>query len=484
MDVTEQEQLTEELQRREAYLAEAQRLSHTGSFGWKPDTGEIIWSAETHRIFEYDRAVRPTIDLVAQRVHPEDRAVFQSAIERAFEGASDFQHTYRLLLPDGRVRHVHALAHALQDASGNREFVGAVTDITERKTAEEALRASEAYLAEAQRLSHTGSWAWSPDTDVRYWSEECYRVLGFDPRDGLPEMEELIQRMHPDDRPAFRESVERARHIKLDEAVYYRIVHPGGAVRDVHSIGHPVFSPCGDLIEYTGTVIDITDRKRAEEERINERTRIARELHDTLLQSFHASLLGFTTASALLPERPFEARQILDRTLDQAAKAINEGREAIQGLRSPPVGTNDLALAVKALGEELAAEESNQNSTILQVEVEGTPRNLHSNLGDEIYRIIAEAMRNAFKHAQARRIEVRIRHDERELRVRVRDDGTGIEPKFLSEGGRPGHFGLLGMRERAKLLGGNLAVWSEFDSGTEVELSIPASIAYKPAVSG
>src|SRR6266581_2750140 len=264
--VTEHELLTQELGRHESYLAEAQRLSHTGSFGWKPDTGEIIWSAETYRIFEYDRAVTPTIDLVAQRVHPEDRADVQSVIERASRGASDFEHAYRLLLPDGRVKHVHALAHVTQDASGNREFVGAVTDITDQRQAEESLRESESYLAEAQKLSHTGSWAWSPDTDVRYWSEECYRVLGFDPLDGLPRMEELIQRIHPDDQPAFRESARRAKHTKLDEEVDYRIVHPGGAVRDIHSIGHPVFSPCGDLIEFTGTVIDVTERKRAEEE--------------------------------------------------------------------------------------------------------------------------------------------------------------------------------------------------------------------------
>jgi PAS domain S-box-containing protein len=266
MDVTENELLAQELRRREAYLTKAQRLSHTGSFGWKPDTGEIVWSDETYRIFEYDPAEKPTVSMLLQRTHPRDRALVQQVIENVSESGTDFEHEYRLLLPDGRVKHVHAIAHALQDASGNREFVGAVTDITERKTAEEALRSSEAYLAEAQRLSHTGSWAWSPDTDVRYWSEECYRVLGFDPRDGSPRMEELIQRIHPDDQAAFRESAERANHSKLDEEVDYRIVHPGGAVRNIHSIGHPVFSASGDLVQYTGTVIDVTECKRAEEE--------------------------------------------------------------------------------------------------------------------------------------------------------------------------------------------------------------------------
>src|SRR6266550_16414 len=179
---TQHELLTQELGRSESYLAEAQRLSHTGSFGWKPDSGELIWSDETYRIFEYDRAVTPTIDLVVQRVHPEDRAYVQSVIERASRGAPDFEHAYRLLLPDGTVKHVHALAHATQDASGNREFVGAVTDITDQREAEESLRESEAYLAEAQRLSQTGSWAWSRTDGIRYWSEECYRILGFDPR--------------------------------------------------------------------------------------------------------------------------------------------------------------------------------------------------------------------------------------------------------------------------------------------------------------
>jgi PAS domain S-box-containing protein len=140
IDVTEHELLTQELRRREAYLTEAQRLSHTGSFGWKPDTGEIVWSDETYRIFEYDRSVKPTIDSVVQRVHPQDRADFQKVIDGASRGATDFEHSYRLLLPDGRVKHVHAIAHAVQNASGDREFVGAVSDITERKTTEDKIR--------------------------------------------------------------------------------------------------------------------------------------------------------------------------------------------------------------------------------------------------------------------------------------------------------------------------------------------------------
>jgi ligand-binding sensor domain-containing protein/signal transduction histidine kinase len=212
--------------------------------------------------------------------------------------------------------------------------------------------------------------------------------------------------------------------------------------------------------------------------RVGERTTIARELHDTLLQSFHGLLLRFQIVSELLPKHPEEAKAQLDQSIDRAARAITEGRDAVQGLRESTVQSNDLAQAVNTLGEELAAAPGNQGSPAFRVTVEGEPRDLHPILRDEIYRISAEGLRNAFRHAHARQIEVEIRYDDQTFRLRVRDDGKGMDPSVISGQGRKGHYGLPGIRERAKLIGGKLEIWSESDAGTEVELRIPAATAY------
>ena len=214
------------------------------------------------------------------------------------------------------------------------------------------------------------------------------------------------------------------------------------------------------------------------DERVNERTRIARDLHDTLLQSFQGLLLSFQTVYDLLPTRPAEAKETLGNAINEAADAIMEGRDAIQGLRVSTVETNELALAIGVIREELATDEANRSSAAFRVEVEGTPRNLNPILRNEVYRIAGEALRNAFRHAQAKQIEVEIHYDDRQFRLSVRDDGRGIAPEMLAGDGFTGHYGLHGMRERAKVAGGKLAVWSALDSGTEVELTIPASIAY------
>ena len=216
------------------------------------------------------------------------------------------------------------------------------------------------------------------------------------------------------------------------------------------------------------------------EARVSERLRIARDLHDTLLQSFQGLLLKFHALSYKLGPHP-EVRQEFEAVIEQARQAIIEGRDAVQGLRASTLPGNDLARAIITFGEELAAARGDQGGAELHVQVEGASRDLASLVHDDVYRIACEAVRNACKHAGARRIEVEIHYDERQLRLRIRDDGKGIDRDVLREGARAGHYGLPGMHERARAIGGKLTVWSEVNSGTEIELTIPAGIAYAKA---
>jgi signal transduction histidine kinase len=213
------------------------------------------------------------------------------------------------------------------------------------------------------------------------------------------------------------------------------------------------------------------------QERVNERTRIARDLHDTLLQSFHGLLFRFQAVSNRMPAGA--TKQQLDDVIDQTAQAITEGRDAVQNLRASTTVTNDLAEALGVLADELkTADRADAGSRpIVDIAVEGASRELHPVVRDDVYRIVGEALRNAYRHASARHIEVRIRYDDAQLQVRVRDDGCGIDPE-ARDAGRPGHFGLPGMRERAELIGGRLDVWSEATLGTEIELTIRAAAAY------
>jgi PAS domain S-box-containing protein len=252
--------------RSEAYFAEAQRLSHTGSFGWQPSTGEIIWSEETFRIFQYDPSTTPTVELLLQRVHPEDAAFVEQTIERAAQDGKDFDHEYRLVMRNGSVKYVHVVAHALGDRSDGIEFVGAVMDVTAVRRTEEALRRSESYLAEAQKLTHTGSGAWRvAGRDALYLSEEWYRIYGFDPEDGLSAWEKRLQRMHPEDRGPWREITDRAIREKSDYEGEHRILLPDGTVKYTHTVGHPVLSASGDVEQFVCTMMDITERKQSEE---------------------------------------------------------------------------------------------------------------------------------------------------------------------------------------------------------------------------
>jgi ligand-binding sensor domain-containing protein/signal transduction histidine kinase len=220
------------------------------------------------------------------------------------------------------------------------------------------------------------------------------------------------------------------------------------------------------------------------EERVSERTRIARDLHDSLLQGFQGLMFRLQAVRQLLPERPGDAAKFLDSAMQVGDQAIGEGRDAVENLRSSIFEEGDLATALGALGAELAIGTEPQATPEYRVMIEGKPRELSPDVRDDIYRIAREAVRNAYQHANARHIETEVTFGDTDLRVRVRDDGIGVDSTILAQGQRPGHWGLPVMRERAESIGGRLKVWSERNAGTEVELRASATIAYtEPPIS-
>lgn len=214
------------------------------------------------------------------------------------------------------------------------------------------------------------------------------------------------------------------------------------------------------------------------EARLAERTRIARELHDSVLQGFQGLMFRLQAVRDLLPERPADAAQELDSALDRGDQVIAEGRSTVEDLRDSSLRDNDIVQALTTLGQELESSKNGTASADLRVMVEGRPRELDPVLRDEVYRIAREALRNAFQHARARSIEAQVTYGNAQFALCVRDDGDGIDPGVFEKGARSGHWGLPGMRERAAQFGGQLHVWSESGAGTEIELTVPAPIAY------
>jgi len=202
------------------------------------------------------------------------------------------------------------------------------------------------------------------------------------------------------------------------------------------------------------------------------------------LQSLHGLLLQFQAARNMLPRRPEEAIHALDGALDATEQAITESRDAIQDIRGEPGCQGDLAELLMAAGQELATQDANHRPPVFRLIVEGERQALPAVLQGEVYRVAREILRNAFQHAQADRIEAEIRYDDHALRLRIRDDGRGIDPQFLKEGGRSGHWGLRGIHERAQQIGAQLDFWSEAGAGTEVQLTVPAAVAYEQSRHG
>jgi PAS domain S-box-containing protein len=352
------------------------------------------------------------------------------------------------------------------------------------------LRRSEEYLLAAQQLSHTGSWAWRIATGDITWSEEGARILGLDPAGRTFSRQRLDHIWHPDDRKRAGEAIDAALREKRSYGLHVRIVRPDGSTRYVRCFGRPVFGEAGEIVEYVGILMDVTERKRAARRlrrareqaadarfaaMLDERTRIARELHDTLLQGFTGVGLRLVAVTNRM-EGPPEAVAALRDVIALAQGTLENARRAIWDIRPAPSAGRDLAAMLRAAAEEWVC----GTDVSLEFAVEGSVRPANPDVDTAVFRVMQEAIANVVKHAAARTVRVVLAYEPTRIRLAVTDDGRGfiVDPDFRAYGG---HLGLLGMRERASQAHGTLTVRSSPGHGTEIVLLVAYATREAPS---
>jgi PAS domain S-box-containing protein len=352
--------LSRDLQESKARLEEAQRVAHVGHWEWDLETDVVVWSDETYRIFGFSPQERP-MDLATVRamVHPEDRESLYRGVDEDLLAGVRPEAEFRIVRPNGEVRTLHSVTpkrwssmpgNAKRDASGQPyKLFGTVQDITDRKRAEEALKQSQFYLSEGQRLAHMGSWAsndlgirWSDDLGI-YWSEEVYKIYGLDPQNGPPNLKQYLATIHPDDRASMAETIRVMHEHRCGCDVTKRIVRPDGEARYVRCVGVPVFEG-GVFKAFHGTAMDVTGHELLTQELRRERAYLteAQSLTHTgswacnLLtrEIFHSSdenarLYGFDPSQGTIPFDRFYNAILAEDEVALRAKLENAIREGV-----------------------------------------------------------------------------------------------------------------------------------------------------------
>src|SRR5882672_9092067 len=267
-DITDRKRADEALQQSQFYLAEGQRLAHMGSWAFSPSGVFEYWSQELFEIYGLDpQKGAPTLEQYLATVHPQDRDFMANTIKRMLAEHSGCDVKKRIVRANGELRYIRCVGIPVVEGEVLKGFLGTAIDITEQELLTRELERRQAYLAEAQRLTHTGSWAWNVGTDELFWSEEIFRIYEVDPVKLKPAWSLILDRVHPDDRASLelRKKMESTQTEWAESEADFRIVVSDGKIKHLHSIAHPVMDASGQIIEVIGTVMDVTERKRVED---------------------------------------------------------------------------------------------------------------------------------------------------------------------------------------------------------------------------
>jgi PAS domain S-box-containing protein len=441
----------------------------------------------------------------------------------------DYEHHHRIVMPDGTLKHIHAIGHPVHDEAGNLvEYVGTAMDVTERKRAEDALRRSETYLAEGQRLTHTGSWAWKPATlETLYWSDEMFRIYGFNPQDGPPATETFWQRIHPEDRDAHRELIQQVAQRNLDYEHDHRIVLPDGTIKHIHAVGHPVFDENGRVVEYVGTAVDVTERKLAEDELRKHREHLedmVRHRTEQLVEAKARAEAANRAKSTFLANMSHELRTPLNAVLGFSRLLKNDSTVTPQQQETLDVIVrsgehllnliNNVLDMAKIESGRVALKESEVDLRRLLHEMQSLmgvgavekglrfalehdpdlPRFVAVDAG-KLRQVLLNLLGNAIKHTDSGGVKLRARlasiHGSEKARVRfeVEDSGSGIPqedcqrifiPFVQLDDQAPAQAGTgLGLaicKQYVELMGGQIGVTSRPGKGSVFYFEIPVTI--------
>ena len=481
-DITARKQAEEALRRSEERLRLAQQVARVGTFELNIQTGLDTWTPELEALYGLTPGDFPKTEPAWENLlYADDRVEAIRRREQTLATGEPVEGEWRVVWPDGSVHWLAGRWQAFKDESGKPlRLVGVNIDITERKRAEEALRASTERYELAVRGAGVGIWDWDIRTGKLYYSPRWKAIFGYDEKDIGDSLEDWARLLHPDEKDWMLKFLEDfLAGMSPTVTVEYRLRHKDGSYRWIVAHGLVVRDEQGKSCRLVGSHGDITDRKRAEEALERERQSLWRmlqasdherqiisyEIHDGLAQYLASAIMQFQTHDAFKENSPKKAKKAYETAMELVRQAHSESRRLISEVRPPIIDENGIEMAIS----HLVHEQRQRGGPKIECHSDVQFGRLPSILENAIYRIVQEALTNACKHSKSEKATVSVTQEGQDVRLEVRDWGIGFDPESVEEG----HFGLESIRQRVRLLGGRLTIETAPGSGTQVQVVVP-----------